>query len=73
MVINTLYIKYVSISNTYATFEPQFMKKVSNTVAKKALLTKKRVLPFNSCRPNPGRKEKINLSIYFQTSLRCLE
>ena len=24
-------------------------------------------------RPNPGRKEKINLKFYFHTSLRCLE
>ena len=28
---------------------------------------------FNPSRPNPGQKEKINLSFYFHTSLWCLK
>ena len=32
---------------------------------------KKRVL--NPLRPNPGRREKINLNFYFHTSLRCFK
>ena len=28
---------------------------------------------FNPCRPNPGRREKIKLNIYFDTSLWCLK
>ena len=27
----------------------------------------------NPCRPNPGRREKINLNFYFHTSLWCLK
>ena len=28
---------------------------------------------LNSSRPNPGRREKINLNLYFHTSLWCLK
>ena len=28
---------------------------------------------FNRSHPNPGRREKINLNFYFQTSLWCLK
>ena len=28
---------------------------------------------INSSRPNPGRREKISLNVYFHTSLWCLK
>ena len=30
-------------------------------------------MKVNPSRPDPGRREKINLNFYFHTSLRCLK
>ena len=37
------------------------------------MLGKKPLKPFDLFRPNPGRREKINLNFCFHTSLWCLE